>query len=189
MYSPILISTDGKRDINTLNEYIGEKNIISSTYDSASIVIELLNQNNFNNVIVIIDEFHNLSENNINNSYDPINRIINSNNYHKIFLSAKPLKNFMNIPSSSIYRLSWKDAIDKKYILDFNITIPDKNETFDSLIDLIKKICDKQINIPLVIKAYFILKGLLFNGNKKCICYITTTRKTLEILLNMKLFI
>ena len=33
--------------------------------------------------------------------------------------------------------------------------------------------CSEKYDIKLIAKAYFILRGILFNGNKKCICYLT----------------
>ena len=168
-YSPILISIDGKRKLEDINNYIKEKNIISSTYDSTDIVIQLIST--LKNVYIIIDEFHNLSENNINNKDDNINKIINYN-FNKIFLSATPIINFMNI--TNIYNYEWSKAILNKYICDFSIYIPDKNENFKSFIDLISKFSNDDINIKLIVKAYFILKSMLFNGDKKCICYMTT---------------
>ena len=43
---------------------IKEKNVISSTYDSCDIIAELINK--LENIYIIIDEYHNLSDNNIN---------------------------------------------------------------------------------------------------------------------------
>jgi hypothetical protein len=93
-YSPILISVDGKRKLDDINNYIKEKNIISSTFDSADLVIQLISK--LKNVYLIVDEFHNLSDNNINNKDDNIYKLINCD-YNKIFLSATPITNFMNL--------------------------------------------------------------------------------------------
>jgi len=99
-YSPILISIDGKRDEKEINNYLGDKNIISSTYDSADITLKIINK--LNNIYIIIDEFHNLSVNNITNNEDDLNKIINLP-HHKIFLSATPLKDFFNISHNDTY--------------------------------------------------------------------------------------
>jgi superfamily II DNA or RNA helicase len=167
-YSPILISLDGKRKIEDINNYIKDKNIISSTYDSVDIIIQLITK--LNKVYLIIDEFHNLSDNNI---YDINNNMYKLINYdcNKIFVSATPIKDFMNI--TNIYNYEWKDAIFNKYICDFNIYIPDNNENYLLFIDMIKKTCNQHINEKIITKAYFILKSMLFNGDKKCICYMT----------------
>ena len=57
-YNPILLSVDGERKID--NIILENKNIISSTYDSVDILIKILDK--INNKIIIIDEFHNLSD-------------------------------------------------------------------------------------------------------------------------------
>jgi superfamily II DNA or RNA helicase len=167
-YSPILISLDGKRKMDDINNYIKEKNIISSTYDSVDIVIQLLDK--LKNIYLIVDEFHNLSNNNINDKNNDMYKIIN-NTYDKIFISATPLMDFMNI--TDIYNYSWTDAINNKYICDFSIYIPDKNENYEKFVELLKTSCNNNINEKIIKKAYFMLKSILFNGDRKCICYMT----------------
>jgi superfamily II DNA or RNA helicase len=170
-YSPILISLDGKRNLDDINSYIKTKNIFSSTYDSVDIVIQLIDK--LQNVYIVIDEFHNLSDNNINDINNDMYKIIN-NKSDKIFVSATPLKDFMNI--TNIYNYDWKDAISNKYICDFSIFIPDKNEDYQLFVDMINKTCNCN-NEKVLKKAYFMLKSMLFNGDKKCICYMTTIKK------------
>ena len=60
-----------------------------------------------------------------------------------------------------------------KYICDFNIYIPDNNENYQLFVDIIKKTCNDTFNKK-IMKAYFMLKSMLFNGGKKCICYMTS---------------
>jgi len=60
-YNPILVSMDGSRDVNQIKSYIKEKNIFLCTYDSADIMVQLLDQ--LNNAYLIVDEFHNLTNN------------------------------------------------------------------------------------------------------------------------------
>ena len=168
-YEPILISVDGKRDIQTIYKYIKQKNIISSTYDSADIVVEIINK--LNNVLLIIDEFHNLSENNINNTDNIIYKLIH-NECNKLFMSATPIKNFMNI--TDIYSYNWNDAIKNKYICDFSIFIPDKIETYKTFTEMIKITCSEIHENSFLKEAYYILKNMLYNGDKKCICYMTS---------------
>jgi superfamily II DNA or RNA helicase len=168
-YSPILISLDGKRKLEDINNYIKEKNIISSTYDSVDILIKLISK--LKNIYLIIDEFHNLSDNQINDIENNMYKILNYK-CDKIFVSATPLKNFMNI--NDIYQYCWKDAIANKYICDFNIYIPDKNENYQLFVDMINKTCNNNLDEKIIKKAYFMLKSILFNGDKKCICYMTS---------------
>jgi len=70
MYNYMLISIDGRTKINDLKLIIKEKNVISSTFDSCDILNQLIDD--LKNSFIIIDEFHNLSENNINDSSNPI---------------------------------------------------------------------------------------------------------------------
>jgi hypothetical protein len=83
----------------------------------------------------------------------------------------KGVKNFMNI--SDIYNYSWKEAIENKYICDFTIYIPDNNEDYQSFVEFIHKTCNNDIDEKIIKKAYFMLKSMLYNGDKKCICYMT----------------
>ena len=300
-YTPILISVDGCRDLKIIKTFITKKNIISSTYKSIDIVIQLLNK--LNNIYIVIDEFHNLSindvfnydenicddnddnddddnddDNNDNNNDDNnddnnndnndddnndddnndddnndddndynkhndkknniiknvikiknvtniknitniknvknfiniknVKNVKNKKNFNnnknefsidnivktdnimdnnickntcmqkilkyncdKIFVSATPLKDFMNI--KDIYKYNWNDAINNKYICDFNIYIPDKNENYTNFINFIKKFCNQNINNILLKKTYFMLMSMINNGDKKCICYAT----------------
>ena len=165
-YNPILVSTDGKRK----NLIFGKKNIISSTYDSADIVLSSISK--LKNVFIIIDEFHNLSDNNINNKNNDIYKLLQTKN-NKVFLSATPLKDFMDI--KDIYNYKWKDAIEKKYICDFNIYIPDNSDDHKLFNAMITKIGN--INNNIGTKAYFMLKSMMYNGSRKCICYMTCIEK------------
>lgn len=174
-YVPVLVSADGETDSDIIKQHLKSKNIISSTYDSANVVLELISE--LCDVYVIVDEFHNLSQNNINDPDNSLYKIINNNCVKRIFLSATPLKGFMGLTECCIYKYEWKDAIDNKYICDFNIMIPDKNENFEKFVQLVRSTCDDTIDKKILIKAYFMIKGLIFNGNKKCICYMTTTEK------------
>ena len=167
-YEPILISMDGKRKLEDIGNYLKEKNIISLTYDSVDVLIQIIDK--LTNIYIIIDEFHNLSDNNIND-VDNMYKILN-HDCDKIFVSATPLKNFMDI--TEIYHYKWSDAINNKYICDFNIYIPDKNEDYQLFIEMLKKTCNQCLNDKIVKKAYFMLKSMLFNGDRKCICYMTT---------------
>jgi phage anti-repressor protein len=182
-YEPILISTDGKRNLKDINNYIKNKNIISLTYDSVDILIKIINK--LKNIYIIVDEFHNLSDTNINNETNDMYKILNYD-CDKIFVSATPLKNFMNI--KDIYHYNWNEAIKNKYICDFNIYIPDKNEDYKLFFNMLKNTCDECLNYKLVSKAYFMLKSMLFNGDRKCICYMTTI-ETSNIMFNILIWL
>lgn len=59
-YEPLLISMDGSRDVIQINKLIKNKNIISVTYDSVDILNKIIGE--LNNIFIIIDEYHNLSD-------------------------------------------------------------------------------------------------------------------------------
>ena len=170
VYNYILISIDGRTKINDINKIIKLKNVISSTYDSCNIVNLLIDS--LENRYIIVDEFHNLSENNINDDKNEINKLI-TKNINKVFVSATPIKDFMNI--TDIYTYEWKKAIENKYICDFNIYLPEITD-ITNFIEFIesKYTVDK---IKIIKKAYNLIKGMLFNGDKRCICYLTTIEK------------
>ena len=174
-YNPILISMDGYRNIETINKFIKDKNIISSTYDSSDVIIQIIDK--LKNVLLIIDEFHNLSFNNLNNIDDNLYKIINKLEKH-LYLSATPIKDFK---CDYKYEYSWQDAIKNKYICDFEIVIHENNKELYKFANLLKSLCNDEIDIKLVGKAYFILKGLMFNGNRKCICYMTCIEKSKQM--------
>ncbi len=54
-YSPVLIPVDGERKLEDINNYIKDHKIISSTYDSADIVIQLLYK--LNNIMLLLMKF------------------------------------------------------------------------------------------------------------------------------------
>ena len=65
-----------------------------------------------------------------------------------------------------------------RFSCDFNIVLPNKNESlkkFDNLID------DLELNNKkLVSKVYFLLKCLLYEGKQKCIVFLTTIEQAEE---------
>ena len=174
-YNYILLSTDGKRNIDRINQIIKTKNIISSTYDSCDLVNILITK--LKNTYIIIDEFHNLSENNINKESNEIYKLIQYKT-NKLFVSATPIKDFMNISHNNIYTYKWEDAINNKYICDFNIYLPLIDDKLINFINTIENNYNK-IEIKLIKKAYNLITNMLFNGDKKCICYLTTVDKAI----------
>jgi superfamily II DNA or RNA helicase/phage anti-repressor protein len=174
-YNPILISMDGHRDLDIIKKFIKNKNIFSCTYDSADIMVQLLDT--LDNIYLIVDEFHNLSYNNLNNENDYIYQIINKLN-KQLYLSATPIQDFI---CDYKYEYSWSDAIQNKYICDFNIIIHENNEELYKFSYLLKQLCSNSLDIKLIGKAYFILKGLMYYGNKKCICYMTCIDKANQL--------
>jgi len=155
-YNKILLSCDSTLKVKDIKTFIKHKNIISSTFDSVIVLNQFYEK--LKNCIVIFDEFHNFSQNNLTNKDDPINILIN-NNDKKLYLSATPN---INIIYDNIYKYSWKDAIDKKYICDFNIILPYTNDYVEELTKMLN--IENKFNIKYIAKTYFILKGLLCYG-------------------------
>uniref|UniRef100_A0A6C0DZU4 Helicase ATP-binding domain-containing protein n=1 Tax=viral metagenome TaxID=1070528 RepID=A0A6C0DZU4_9ZZZZ len=177
-YNYILVSLDGMRDINLITQTLKTKNIISTTFNSCDIINKLIEK--LDKLYIIVDEFHNLSTNNLNNKEDDIYKILHSKS-HKLYLSATPLIEFSTDPNICVYKYEWKDAIEKKYICDFNVFIPHKNDKLENFLTLIKEKYN-DFELKLIKKSYYILKSMLLNGNKKCICYLTTTEKASKFL-------
>lgn len=158
-YNYLLLSMDGERSIDICNK----KNIISSTFCSVSLLLNL----KLDNAIIIVDEFHNLSINQVNDVNNDINKLIRS--YDKrLFLSATPKiyeqiddekVNVHNIDEYDLlgnifYSYSFIDAIKNKYINDFRLIIPNLKEDTN--------------------KIDFFYKNMLYFGYKKCIIYCKT---------------
>lgn len=172
-YNKILISTDGVRDIETIRESIGNKNIIACTYCSVDVLIKIIDE--LDDLLIIVDEFHNLTPNHLTNHNDDMYKILNTNT-KTIYMSATP--NYA-VEFNNLYIYDWEKAIRDKYICDFNITIPLKEiideDNLTKMLELLKNIAD--IDEKMIKKGYFLIRSLLLNGNKKCIVFLTTTKK------------
>ena len=180
-YNPILISMDGSRNCAEITKMLKDKNIISATYDSVDVLNKIIKH--INNYIIIVDEFHNLSKNNLENTNDPINKLLTLSQ-KIIYLSATPIynKKYVHLFGNYIYKYKWTDAINRKYICDFKFILPD--DTFDTKIftDFLNNIEYDEENRDLVIKSFFILKGINFYNNKKTILYASNIEEANEYL-------
>lgn len=178
-YNPILISMDGSRDFQNITNILKEKNIISSTYDSVDILNKVIKK--LDNYIIFVDEYHNLSLNNLENKEDEINKLLTSSK-KIIFMSATPLNNekYKEILSDNIYRYDWNKAIENKYICDFKIILPEDTKDIKIFDELFKNIDYKEEDKEVIIKSYFILKGIKYYGNKKTILYASSIEEALE---------
>lgn len=158
-YNYLLVSMDGERSINIYDQ----KNIISSTFCSVSLLLNL----KFDNAIIIVDEFHNLSINQVNDIDNDMNKLISCYDT-RLFLSATP-KIYEQIDDEKVisyninendlfgnifYSYSFIDAIRNKYINDFRLIIPNLKEDTN--------------------KIDFFYKNMLYFGYKKCIIYCKT---------------
>jgi superfamily II DNA or RNA helicase len=176
-YKKILISSDGMRNDEHIVNLLCDKNIIGCTYDSVDVLINVIAH--LKNLIIIVDEFHNLTNNCLTNENNDMYKIINSDN-KIIYMSATPK---MSVYHNAIYKYKWQDAISDGFTCSFNITIPTNdiidNENLNKMLDLLKNVAD--IDSTNIKRGYFLIRCLLFNNNKKCIVYVTTVK-------NAKLF-
>jgi len=190
-FKGLLIDSEGSRDIEEISNFIcknkDKKLLFSATYKSIDIVNQLTEYLMYD-PLIIIDEYHNLSKNNMMNKDDEMNKLLVS--CHKIlFLSATPriyeLENteyknddFSEIFGGIAHKLSFSDAIKNKYICDYKIFLPLVDEDYDSIYDYIQKeINIKKIDDKLKAKCIFLLKCMLYHGTKKCIVYLESIKE------------
>ena len=148
----------GKRDVS--NVILTDKNIICSTYESADIVKELLNR--VSNYLLIIDEFHNLSTSDLN-TFHLINKSAQC-----IFVSATP-KYLDGINYGIKYEFSWKEAIENKFICNFNFYFPNNIEITKAAALIDNKLVVKN---KLLEKAFFVLNNIKLIASKKMIIFL-----------------
>jgi superfamily II DNA or RNA helicase len=179
----LLLDSDGTRDIDQVNEFINNnaKFLISATYKS----VDILQQLNLTNSMIIIDEFHNLSKNNVCNEEDDFYKLLISNNKF-LLMSATPRiyeledddeNNNIDL-GEIVYNITFTEAIQKKYICDYKIWLPSIHEDNS---DLINEIGIEDIDNELKTKCMFLFKNLLYHGSKKCILYCQDTNNLNDI--------
>jgi superfamily II DNA or RNA helicase len=171
-YSCNLISQDGERNIEKILNSKKEKNIYSSTFCSADVVINLIDH--LEDTILIIDEFHNLSYNNISNNNCNIYKILTSDKISKkLFMSATPIiyevideenviehetKNNIDIFGDIFYSYKLTKAIENKYVNEYQFIIPNYEHEKD--------------------KILFLYSNMLYHGYKKCLVYCKNIEET-----------
>jgi superfamily II DNA or RNA helicase len=179
-----LINCKAERNIKNIK--LENKNIIASTYDSSDVIINILNETNIEDNLIIIDEFHNISNDMITNKKNNMNKIFNSNN-KIVFISATPLNinEYKYIFGENKYELTWKNAIDNKYICDYNFYYPNNNKIIEKIDDLKidKTLIEKTI---LINKSYFLLESIKLTKVKKCITYLKTIKESKEFIKILK---
>jgi superfamily II DNA or RNA helicase len=170
-YSTFLISSDGYRDENEILKNTKTKNIFSSTFCSSNILDKIICK--LKNSILIVDEFHNLSFNNLVNVNSSLYKILTSKNItKKLFMSATPkiyevnkenikthsIDNFEHIFGKIFFSYEFENAIKQKYINDYQIIVPNYN-------------IEKN-------KYEFIYSNMLYHGYKKCMVYCKNIEDT-----------
>ena len=167
----LLVDSDGERDMKEIKKFIksNDKCLISCTYDSVDVIYPNLKY--MNNVLIIVDEFHNLSKNNIFNEDDYFYKILNSDN-KILFMSATPriyeLENEDYNDIEIVYNMTFTDAIKNNYICDYKIWLPSIHEDNTQLN---QELSIYEIDENIKSKCNFLLSCLLNNGSRKCIIY------------------
>jgi superfamily II DNA or RNA helicase len=212
----LLVDSDGERDINAINKFITENTnfLISATFCSVDVIQQCLEYTS--NVLIIIDEFHNLSKANVIDKNDEFNKILSNQNgltdKRILFMSATPRvyemeeleeldvnnsdannsdeeteinqniftddNDEINIFGDIVYNMTFTDAIEKKYITDYQIWLPSIHEDNDALN---KELNIYQIDSIIKSKCIFLFSCLLNNGSKKCIVYCQDTMEIMKM--------
>src|SRR3989344_3669684 len=181
-YKCLLIDSDGTRDKKEIKKFIKENNKImfSITYASADMFNKI--KKYLDDYIIVIDEFHNLSRNNILDEEDEINKILIDKKIKIMFMSATPriyeLENtdedddYFDIFGNKAYHMEMKEAIKNKYIADYKIYIPSIHENEQKVVeDIYNEIGILDINKEYEAKVIFLYKCLTYYGTKKTIVY------------------
>jgi superfamily II DNA or RNA helicase/phage anti-repressor protein len=176
----VLVNCKATRKIDNLKG----KNIIASTYDSTNIILPILNT--LEKVLIIIDEFHNISNNMITEDND-MNKILKTT-HDVLFMSATPKEHI--IFGTCKYELSWDTAISNKYICDYNFYYPDNSKIITKIEEMKfdTTIIEKTI---LINKAYYLLESIKESNIRKCIVYLKTIKEAAEfvkILLTLNIY-
>jgi len=197
MYDPtrksLLIDTDGTREIKIIKMFIknNDRILLSVTYKSCDVI----NRLNLNNPFIIIDEFHNLSRNNVYNEDDEINKIINSDN-KILYMSATPriyeLEDddddyIESMFGTTVYKMEYKEAIEKGYICDYEVIMPGISESKNNIDEISMELCNKS-NIKLnednslFQKCCYLYECIKRYGCMKCILYFRNIREIKEFM-------
>jgi len=177
-YNSLLIDSDGTRDIKEIKKFIkyNDNFLISSTFCSVDVIHKCLKY--MKDPFIIIDEFHNLSKNNVNDETDDFCCILNSPNKF-LFMSATPrIYEFENSDDdyeiNIVYNMTFNVAIENKFITDYCIWLPSIHENNS---DLINELSIYDIDDKIKAKCMFLFSCLINNGSSKCIIYCIDTEE------------
>lgn len=175
---------------NCMNKHkvidLEKQNVIISTYDSVNLIFE--NVSKLSNKIIIIDEYHNLSQNNLDNPNDYINKLLTLTDTSYLFMSATPHKKRISYPlifGNNEYYLSWEDAIINKYICDYSFCYPNPDMINDKINELKQNSILSQFEVNkciLMNKAYYLLVCIKEFKLKKIIVFLKTVLESQEFI-------
>ena len=168
-YKTLLVDSDkeGTTDEKIIRDiWTNNKVIISSTFDSFEDVISNIKEIDLKDILVIVDEAHNLVQ------YKKLWDILQSNCDKCLLVTATPPTVFdddewdINI----LYQYTFQQAIQDGIICDYEIYFPyTLDDNSDSLFEL-KSLGDKLI----LAKILFMITGMLNKGTRRCILYANT---------------
>lgn len=189
-----IIDSEFCRNLTTIKKFIktnkNKKILLSATYKSVDIINKVIGLFDKDKLIIIVDEFHNLSKTNVLNKTNEFYKLLVSD--HKIlFMSATPriydLENdnndddFTNLFGGTIYNMNLREAINNKYVCDYKIYIPSISENKIEIINDLK-LNIRKFNKNLILKSIFLINSLLLNSCRKCICYFEDTKEIDEFI-------
>jgi superfamily II DNA/RNA helicase len=94
------------------------------------------------------------------------------------FLSATPPMIENELFGDYLYKYDWNKAIENKYICDFKIIQPgqtiNENKIFSDFLDSIEY---NETDKSSILKLFYILKGIIYYGNKKTIIYVSNIKE------------
>jgi superfamily II DNA or RNA helicase len=209
-YATLIIDSDYARDINEIISFIkkNKKSCLFVTFKSCDKVLEIVKK--YPKAYIIVDEFHNLSRydalpysNKDKYPQTDFNKLIYNEKYKILFMSATPriLGNGEDQAESVLdinndyqgleidndifgkieYSYSLGNAIKNNFITDYVVIVPSIAINQETEIDEINNfMTNKNINKNLLIKARFIIKGMLETGSRKCIIYLKSQEEALK---------
>lgn len=176
--SKIKVTNEKEQILEFLNKP-NKRKICFVCFDSADKILPHIKSTSF----VIFDEFHDLSKQDLTSSTSSIYKMLNGGQYncYFLFMSATPrwMEEKIVDYGKNIQTITWKGAIQKKYINDFKIYLPiltdeiSGQEIDDQSIHNVEKIFNLQMN--------FLLFGLMYTGKRKTIIFCSDKNEIKEI--------
>lgn len=184
-HETILIDSDGIRDLDKIINFISthKKIMLSICFKSVDILNKIIGY--LTNPIIIIDEFHNLTRDDIITNelaQSEMNKLLCSD-AKILFMSATPktfsfddigLETSSKIFGPVSFSYDMGRAITNKYICDYEIFIPKITEAISTIEDISQEIDIHEFDESIVTKVKFLINGCCEVGARKCIVYTQT---------------
>ena len=190
----ILVDSDGTRDIDEIKSFFDKKLILSCTYKSIDVIETLIKdikeEYDDKYVCVIVDEFHNLTKDNVLDNKDKFYKVL-SQKWRYLFLSATPRvydldnidEEIQNILGDIVYKYDFRAAINNGYICDYDVFVPQilKRKSSDKFLKAVYEEADiKEFDDDFDVKSLYLLRGMDENGHTKNISYLTNVKECKE---------